>query len=384
MAPRLQSTVLVLALTVLWASDAAATHAKLRKAELLGEDAGIARQGGDLEGALTLLEAADQVYPLAINVYNMARCLEELGRLDEARLAYLRAASFTDVSVELRELATAGAEALAVRLAEARLRFEGVPSGVRVQLDGALLSATDQVVLPEGPHVACLIDENRHLATCVDVALEAGQHVTVAWPVEIQGRAVLVWTPADERARLWLDGRLLLLAPAERWTVHLAPGPHSVEVRGMVERSGRQVPLDLLPGQQVDLTPLLAPPPEPDPAPAVPPASADERLSAHDVGGWTLVGAGAAAAVVAGVLLGIAERDRSDIVREAHKNDAGIVVGMSEREALARWDDAEALSFAALGVGLGGVALAAAGATWLVVATPETDEGASVHVTLAW
>jgi hypothetical protein len=99
---------------------------------------------GELEGALKAYQAADGIMSVPTTGLEVGRTLEKLGRLIEARDAFVRVARFpreageSPVFTTARDKAAELANALGARIPSLTLKHTGLPSGVRpdVVLDG--------------------------------------------------------------------------------------------------------------------------------------------------------------------------------------------------------------------------------------------------------
>lgn len=95
---------------------------------------------GDLEGALKAYEAADGIMSVPTTGLEVGRALEKLGRLIEARDAFVKVARFPRESRESPVFTTARAKAeelaaaLGARIPQLTVRITGLPSGVEAEV----------------------------------------------------------------------------------------------------------------------------------------------------------------------------------------------------------------------------------------------------------
>ena len=95
---------------------------------------------GDLEGALAAYQAADGIMGVPTTGLEVGRALEKLGRLVEARDAFVRVTRFSretgesPVFTTARDKAAELATALAARIPQLTLKITGLPSGVRAEV----------------------------------------------------------------------------------------------------------------------------------------------------------------------------------------------------------------------------------------------------------
>lgn len=130
----------------------AATAAHAEDARQLFKEGVKAFQSGDFATALVKFQRADAAGHAPAITYNIARTLEQLGRPEEAMLAYER---YLAEAGEGGELTTAAALAIAqIKARNARLVVSSTPPGATVALDGTPLpeKTPTSVLVPPGRH----------------------------------------------------------------------------------------------------------------------------------------------------------------------------------------------------------------------------------------
>jgi hypothetical protein len=133
--------VLVLAATFSTALAVAAPSAQDRERARSFMDLGDEKAArGDLEGALKAYQAADGIMGVPTTGLEVGRAFEKLGRLIEARDAFVKVARFPRETGESPVFATARAKAeelaaaLGARIPQLTVRVTGLPSGVRAEV----------------------------------------------------------------------------------------------------------------------------------------------------------------------------------------------------------------------------------------------------------
>jgi hypothetical protein len=109
----------------------------------------------DYEAALKAFEAADRIMGVPTTTFEVGKTLEKLGRLIEARDAFIKVSRYPEKAAEPKAFATARQDAarlaqeLAPRIPSLEIELPGLPAGVtpELALDGAPLQA-DLVGLP--------------------------------------------------------------------------------------------------------------------------------------------------------------------------------------------------------------------------------------------
>ena len=120
-------------------------------------EGGLAFEAGRYEEALGAFRRAYELAPHDRVRFNVAVCLEELGRFREAAVEYEAAAASHQLDEPTRERARAARDAARARLATVSLQSAGAI--VEVEIDGAVACATPcEVALDPGEHRVAYTD----------------------------------------------------------------------------------------------------------------------------------------------------------------------------------------------------------------------------------
>ncbi|MEM9189565.1 MAG: CDC27 family protein [Myxococcota bacterium] len=119
------------------------------------DQAVLAFDDGDFDRALGLFRRAYEILPHPDVAYNMARCLERLGRYREARDTFVSVAEVPELPAEVQ--ATAGERARELNRRLARLSTGSWPDGTELRVDGELrCRAPCEPEVDPGPRVVTL------------------------------------------------------------------------------------------------------------------------------------------------------------------------------------------------------------------------------------
>jgi tetratricopeptide (TPR) repeat protein len=138
-----------LLLVALVATSAAAQDAR-EEAQKIVTDADAKFQAGDLDGALAGYQDAYGRYPSPRLHYNLALCLDGLGRSVDAVAEFERfLAEAPDAPIEHRTYASGAVTRLEPKIG--RLELRGFPIGARVTVDGTAAGVTPMRPIPVAP-----------------------------------------------------------------------------------------------------------------------------------------------------------------------------------------------------------------------------------------
>ena len=210
---------------------------------------------GQYATALERFREADRLLPHDANHFNIAVCLERLGRYRDALHEYATVRESASLSDAARTRAGDASERLAARVAV--LVVDGEPAGGVVHVDGAeRCIAPCELDVDVGPHVVALVTEGARATT--DVVVERGErrvvHLRVVLP-ELEPPLMLLPPPRTEwRARglSWLSvagGALALVGVAgtlgfgvrageldAAWNAPGSTAPESTRIEGILMR----------------------------------------------------------------------------------------------------------------------------------------------------
>jgi hypothetical protein len=116
---------------------------------------------------------------------------------------------------------------------------------------------------------------------------------------------------------------------------------------------------------------VAAAPEAPAPAASVAAAPPPARDTGSEIGPWILIGVSGAVAITGGVLLGLAAKDRSSVENPTHSGDQAPMWTPELQSAQDRALPLSVAGFAALGVGVAGLA---AGVIWKVTSDQASTE----------
>lgn len=310
------------------------------------------------EDALAWLRYAHEKSPSAAYLFGIARALEGLGRVAEAHEAFLQVQLQPRLSEDAKRQAGIEAARLEPLVSRAVVRLDAPPPGGQLQLDDRVVANTeeDQLLAP-GAHTLCISTAGgRHLA-CWSRPLDAGRRVR--WPPEpllgSRGRVVLESGAAG--ALRAIDGTPLALDASAIVEIELDVGAHRIAL-GRGQRSWT-VEVTVASGEpgRVDVPAVEAPAQPPD---------------GPGVGPWILGAAGLGVAGAGIALLAVQAADRSELDASRGKLDnRGVIVGLTQAEAVEGYDRADALVFSGSVLAAVGVAAMAGAVVWLLVPTTE-------------
>lgn len=168
----------VLCFIVLWcvpATAVAQAESETPSAAASFEAATVAFDAGDFEVALTHYRAAFDAAPHVDTRFNIAACLEELGRHREALLEFESAAAESPVGSDQRQEALERAATTRARLGEVQIVADSGEQGLPVSIGGEVMCTTPcRIALDPGEHRVSIASGNRHGESVVTV--EQGGH----------------------------------------------------------------------------------------------------------------------------------------------------------------------------------------------------------------
>lgn len=297
----------------------------------------------DYDRAIALLQAAHQIEPRAVYVFNIGRSYEEKGWLREAYDHLVLYPSLPRTVDALREEAAERAARLKPLLARAVVDLSEAGGGSRLELDGGPVDPGVVVVEP-GAHVLCVVPESG-TPSCWRRKLAAARRVT--WPPQSDavGRSRVVFTPPVTAVTL---DDVPVAAGAVLTALELDEGSHTLTLTP----SGAP-PRELRVHAEAGATVTLELVPEPAPV-----AATEES----DPWPWVLVGVGAASATAGLGLLVAAGIEHGDL--SSPTKDGGVITGISQVDAQAGWERVDTFVLSGSILAGAGVALAAGGLTW--------------------
>lgn len=151
-----------------------------RASALFEEGRGLAKEGKFAE-ACPKLEESQRLDPGIGTLYNVADCLEHVGRLASAWAAFLEVARLAKLTGQgdREQVARGRADKLAPRLAKLRITMTGAPPGARVVVDGRSEGVSLDVDVP--------VDPGEHA-----IAVSAPDHVPLEKAVRVEPGSGLV------------------------------------------------------------------------------------------------------------------------------------------------------------------------------------------------
>jgi serine/threonine-protein kinase len=197
---------------------------KLAEAKALFDAAQAAREQGDVEGALTLFRRSKELVPSPYNEGGEARCLDLLGKSDEAANAYEALKTRYAATMPPDSVAAVDARLAELRMTLGLLRVTG-PAGARLTLDdrdaGVLPERNKLWVLP-GEHrlvvshgARVLVERSLTVRAQAEIAIvvEEAEPITVAKPTapttlppRPSSTPPDAGDPTTKRALLWAGG----------------------------------------------------------------------------------------------------------------------------------------------------------------------------------
>lgn len=227
----LRTSRLAIVLSFLSAADAAAqpsaAGSDLATEAGLHFDLGIAAYGrGDFTGALEHLFLSNRLAPNRNVLFNIARCFEQLQRLDDAWRYY---AEYLAAETDPEARAEAVEAEARLRRRVALLRVETDPPGATVYLDrrdlGAVGTSPRTLAVPPGPHRVLVEMDGYRPAQSAEIFAETGTETAVDLALSrIVGTVRVEGEPEGAEIRLdQEDGPVVGRLPA---TLELVPGPH--------------------------------------------------------------------------------------------------------------------------------------------------------------
>lgn len=376
---RVASFALLLLLPALAPAGAIAAEAPDVSFDELLRQANAARQAGQFERAVELLQAAHTMHPSPELLNNIGLMLEKAGRYRDAADAYRRVAEDASADPNLRALDAGRLATLQPRLGMAWVKATLVPTATVLRVDGRPPNAPPgqsfsvdggdhlfELTLPGGSEVVLLrrtfpLDR----LTSLDVTAQTTQGF---------GRVTLggLGAPASS---IVIDG-YRIASPLDRLqSIRLAPGRYAVRIERLgapaleqrvVVAAGRS--FEPRPTAVKAKAPALPDVDAVDPGPAVSPAA------------WILLGVGVAVAAGGGILYALGQQDL-DEVSGAARDAQGRITGMTYTQASEQVDNGRRKKDIGLGMLIGGGAVAVGGSVWaLVQAARGPSERESVQV----
>ena len=324
----------------------------------------------DFPKALKLLREVYARDGRPLVLYNMGRVLEEMGQLREAHAVFVRVLAHPHVSPSQRQLATNEAARLSPLLEVAVLRLAGVPRAAVVQVDGAATTreGPDVKVAP-GPRQVC-VTTRASRARCWSLVFTKGERI--GWPFPTGPRGVITLPP--NLTRVDLNGHPLVVAPGTFVGLEVEARVHRIRMHGPTGVVSTEV--FVAAGQTVAVASTLS---------GATSKAAEPSTASAGAAPWVTLGLGIATLGAGSAVLALGH-DMAQEVSGAPLDASGRRTGMSENEALRRWEQANDLSTAGIIMTVVGAAGIVGGAIWAALAE-DGEQQASVNVAVnehAW
>jgi len=340
-----------------------------------------AREAGDTQRVVKLLQEAYAVQPAPQILNNLGKVYEQLGAYRQAYAAYQKVANDPAAPQDLRALDTARLNGLRPKLNDAWLKPEVKPPNATVRVDGdeVDLDVDGEAKLRKGRHAVQFTGADGATAALRFVDTPVGQRTTVAedltapnplggaLSLEGAGEGISSLTVNDSR----VGGDLGALR-----SLHVEPGTYTVRL----ERGGGiwTAQVSPGPGETITLKDHLVAARSASTTTSDGEANTTVHAQAAPTGGLPMgavitTGAGVVAAIAGGALLsmGNSERDGLSQAAQAAPNQQAarqvLIDGNNKADSL------ESMGAAALGVG---AAAAAGGLVWWVMSPADDDASA--------
>ncbi len=321
-----------------------------------------ARRAGDAGGTLSLLREAYQVRPIPELLNNIGRTLEDLGRYDEAAVAYARVLDDPATKPPLVELDRQRLAVLRPKLEEAWL--EVTSPDARAFLDGDPIAVGRETEIPVGPHLLELSQGRRAVLVFFTAVRARRIDVDRRPEVRLEHEAVLSLEPtarAPEIRALFVNDRPIR-SPLAQLSIALPAG--SYRIRAETEAGPQAKLVRIGEGRALALGRILDPIARRE-LPRERALSLRTPSAAH--AGPIVLGSAALLAGGAGALLFALAQANRGTVRRAATDRGGVVVGLSMIEAVRLRARANEEATAAV-VGFSGAGALAAGAVlWWIL-----------------
>jgi hypothetical protein len=378
-------TVVVTAALAFMVGTAAPVQA--RSVDAIMAEAVKAREAGDLERVVTLLQEAYAVTPAPALLNNLARMYEQLGQYGDAYSAYKKVVDDPNAESDLRSLDSGRMAALRPKVARAWLDVHATPDGARVDIDGRppLRDADGEIGVDPGSHIVQVTSADGETAQLIFGQWPAGRRTALA---------VDLSKPDPAHGSLTLDGGSVGLHALAVEGLAVAGDLFALRTIRLPARSYRlsghradgsrwSTRVKLTPGSAIAIAGVV-------PAPNTPPGGqgfstlgGPETLTAAQaprdetpIGAVTTLGVGVVSAGIGAWLMNGAQTARNNLKSELGQvNAQGQVIGVHESEAeqiLSDADNQEMLGTLALA--LGGVAVGS-GLVWWVLGSDENAPG---------
>ncbi|MEC9072840.1 MAG: tetratricopeptide repeat protein [Myxococcota bacterium] len=341
-----------------------------------------AREAGDTQRVVKLLQEAYAVEPAPQLLNNLGKVYEQIGAYRQAYAAYQKVANDPTAPQDLRALDTARLNGLRPKLNDAWLKPEVKPPNATVRVDGeeVELDVDGEAKLRKGRHAVQFTGADGATTALRFVDTPVGQRTTVTEDLMAPnplGGAISLEGVGDGLSSLSMNGaavggdlgalRTILAEPGtyafslkrgeETWTAEVSPGPGET--------------LSLKDHLVATATAAAAPVESAGPNNAIHAQSAP--TGGLPMGAVITTGAGVVTAIVGGVLLsmGNSERDGLPQAAQAAPNQQAarqVLIDGNEKA-----DSLESMGAAALGVG---AAAAAGGLVWWVLSPADDDASA--------
>ena len=327
-----------------------------------------ARDRGDWQETLGLLEKAYVLKPSPALLNNVGRALEETGRYEEAHAAYTKVANDSTAGSDVRALDAARAGALESRLGRGWVIVEA-DGAASVDGHPSQVAARTEFAAAPGRRLFGLQSPTGESTTLWTVDVPKGRRVVIRPPTEKLGVVRLDGARAGFRT-LTLDGTSVVGDLNKLKRLLITPGSYRVDAT-FSGAPDRRLTVVVELGREAVVAALL---PEVVRIPEKPP----EQTGLSRAGKWQLwIGLTGLALAGVGTWLLIDAADRRDQVENAHANEIGLVDGITRAEALSLAEDVDIRTAAGASVLALGLAAGLGAATWAIV---EQTSEPSVHV----
>lgn len=324
---------LALALSLALATPAAAQTPEAIQRQM--DEAAAKFQAGDHAGALALLRTVDGQIELPIVRFNIARCLQELGRAREAVDAFERYLKLDDEPS--RQARAREAIAKLESTALGRLAVTCSPADARVAVAGLLGEQACPLHLRRVPVGAyeVRVSASHHAPQVARLTVRAGEEAATHVPlVPSDGTLVVRSRVAGGEVFLGQGDEQVIISETPTEPIALPPGTHVVTVRtpGYEDWTQR---VEITPGTPLELeaAPVARPAAPPRVDAAAPPADESELRPLP-----LALAAGATATAIAGTVFFLRASHHIDSVERA---DAAYADARTAADAEAAWRDAE-------------------------------------------
>ena len=301
---------------------------------------------GDYDRSIELLQAANQVEPRAVYVFNIARSYEEKGWLREAYDHFVLYPTQSRTTKRLLDEASARAAALRPLLDRAVVVLRG-GEAARLELDGETVADPGrELVLDPGVHQLCSFDPSPTRATCWRRSLAAARRVQWPPPDDAGERGRLRLPP--DIAAVGVDGIPVGTGSAPVRELSLDAGLHALSVR-TTAGAEHDLQVRVVAGGLVEVELPRAP-------------VEVQASSGSSPWPWVVFGVGAASVAAGAGLLIVAGVERGELTSPTR--DGGVIVSFTQAQAQTRWERVDTFVITGSVLAGAGAALSASGLTW--------------------